>query len=131
RGADARAAGAGTAYAARNFDCTCLASVCIAILARAAAYARGQVFEEFAMSRKLVAVGLLAAGFAVGAGTVFVKSDSSGPSLAEPAHAAAAATERGGSPTLLPDFTSIVERNGPAVVNISVLGEAQGPQLAP
>lgn len=83
------------------------------------------------MSRKLLAVGLLAAGFAAGAVTAFVASDPFGPLLPEPAHAASAPTQRGGSPTLLPDFTSIVERNGPAVVNISVVGEAQGEQLAP
>ena len=90
------------------------------------------------MPRKLIAVGLLAAGFAAGAGTALVNSDPFGMFMPEPAHAAAASaaapTQRGGAPTLLPDFTSIVERNGPAVVNISVVQEtAQGaePQLAP
>jgi serine protease Do len=89
------------------------------------------------MTRKLIAVGLLAAGFVAGAGTAVLRSDPFGWLVAEPAHAAAAPAptlaQRGGSPALLPDFTSIVERNGPAVVNISVLQDAaaQGPQLAP
>jgi serine protease Do len=84
------------------------------------------------MMRKLIAVGLIAAGFAAGAGTVMLRSGPFASWLPEPTHASAAPAQRGGSPTLLPDFTSIVERNGPAVVNISVVQEAaQGAQLSP
>jgi serine protease Do len=84
------------------------------------------------MTRKLVAVGLVAAGFAAGAGTAVFQSDPLGWFEPKEAHAAAAPTQRGGAPALLPDFTSIVERNGPAVVNISVVGETpEGPQIAP
>jgi serine protease Do len=84
------------------------------------------------MTRKLIAVGLATAVFAAGAGTAVFHSDPLGWFQPQEAHAAAAPPKRGGSPALLPDFTSIVERNGPAVVNISVVGETpEGPQLAP
>jgi serine protease Do len=87
--------------------------------------------EEFVMNRKLLAVGLITAGFVAGAGTAVLHSDVLGWLRVTPAHAAAP-TQRGGSPALLPDFTAIVERNGPAVVNISVVGETpEGPQLEP
>ncbi len=84
------------------------------------------------MNRKLLAAGLLATGFVAGAGTAVLAWNPLGLLLPEPAHAATAPPSSGASPRLLPDFTSIVKRNGAAVVNISVVGEAQqGAQLQP
>ncbi|MCC6533814.1 MAG: DegQ family serine endoprotease [Burkholderiales bacterium] len=87
------------------------------------------------MTRSWIAAGLLAAGFVAGAGIAVLQPDFLGE-ISRPAHAAAASGPQSGvSPTLLPDFTSIVERNGPAVVNISVVQETQPaadlPQLQP
>jgi serine protease Do len=84
------------------------------------------------MSRKLIAASLLAAGFTTGAATVAFQSFVSWPSAA---HATAPASAPR-STIALPDFTSIVEHYGPAVVNISVTREAAepsaaGPQLQP
>jgi serine protease Do len=93
---------------------------------------RSRPFKEFAMTRKLIAVGLATAVFVAGAGTAVFHADPLGWFQPKEAHAAPAPVKRGGSPALLPDFTSIVERNGPAVVNLSGVGETpQGPQLAP
>ena len=88
------------------------------------------------MTQRVIAVSLVAAGFLAGAGTAVLNPDKADPMIRS-AHAAQAAspTQRSASPTLLPDFTSIVERNGPAVVNISVVQEmtatADAPQLQP
>ena len=94
------------------------------------------------MKKRYVAVSLIAAGFVAGAGTAVLRPDGF-TELMRPAHAAqtaaatqtAAASERSAPPTLLPDFTSIVDRNGPAVVNISVVQEttptADMPQMQP
>jgi len=86
------------------------------------------------MTRKLIAASLLAAGFVAGTATTTLQS---GIHFTNPAHAnvpvAQAAAQ---APVRLPDFTSIVEANAPAVVNISVVQEtraaaAQAPQRAP
>jgi len=85
------------------------------------------------MTRKLIAASLLAAGFVAGTATTL----QSGVHFTSPAHANVPVAQSGGQvPVRLPDFTSIVERNAPAVVNISVVQDtrsaaAQTPQLAP
>lgn len=91
------------------------------------------------MSGKVLVTSLVAAGFVAGAGTAVIGYDAFRIIAPEPAHAATAqrpAEPRGAvSPTLLPDFSSIVEANGAAVVNISVVQDAkeggQAPQLGP
>lgn len=84
------------------------------------------------MKKNTLAAGLAALFFGAGAVTVELAPTLSG-ALLKPAHAATAPTTV--SPTLLPDFTSIVDRNGPAVVNISVVQQAtrtaDQPQLQP
>lgn len=87
------------------------------------------------MTTRLIAAGLLSAGIVVGAATA-VWSPTIVGTVLRPAHAAqATTTQPGSSPVNLPDFTSIVERNGPAVVNISVVQQAtqtaDAPQLQP
>ncbi len=77
------------------------------------------------MTRRIVAAGLVAVAFAAGAGTALLRPQFFATEMLPPAHAAQAA-ERSVPPTMLPDFTGIVERNGPAVVNISVVQEATG-----
>jgi len=87
------------------------------------------------MTRKAITASLLAAGFIAGATTTALPPLSlwTGTAHANTAVNSAAARP---APAALPDFSSIVERNGPAVVNISVVREAsnQGaamPQLSP
>ncbi len=76
------------------------------------------------MKKNLLAAGLAALGFVAGAATTQLDS-SIKPAWMATAHAAIPApSARPVSPTLLPDFSSIVERNGPAVVNISVVQQA-------
>jgi serine protease Do len=87
------------------------------------------------MKKNLLAAGLAALGFVAGAATTQLDSSIS-PAWMATAHAAIPAPPaRLVSPTLLPDFSSIVERNGPAVVNISVVQQAtrtsDQPQLQP
>jgi len=88
------------------------------------------------MKKRLVAVSLLGAGFLFGAGTATLRPDIP-TTLVGPAHAAqtGASADRSLAPTLLPDFTSIVDRNGPAVVNISVVQDtvatSDAPQMQP
>ena len=85
------------------------------------------------MTRKVITASLLAAGFIAGAATTALHPISEWGNVAHANTPATTATTR--SPVTLPDFTSIVERNGPAVVNISVTREAAGqaamPQLQP
>jgi len=88
-------------------------------------------FKEPMMMRKNTMAAVLGAlFFAAGAATVELAPTLSG---LKPVHAAPAPASA--SPTLLPDFTSIVDRNGPAVVNISVVQQAtrtaDQPQLQP
>src|SRR5262245_60175660 len=85
------------------------------------------------MTRKAITASLLAAGFIAGAATTALPPMSQWTNAA---HANTAINAAAARPTALPDFSSIVERNGPAVVNISVTREAsnQGaamPQLQP
>lgn len=84
------------------------------------------------MNKPTVAPALAALGFVLGAATTQLAPLLQG-SFFSPAHAASATGSV--SPTLLPDFTSIVDRNGPAVVNISVVQQAtrtaEQPQLQP
>ena len=87
------------------------------------------------MTTRLIAAGLLSAGIVVGAATA-VWSPTIVGTVLRPAHAAQATTTQPASSSVnLPDFTSIVERNGPAVVNISVVQHAtqtaDAPQLQP
>lgn len=87
------------------------------------------------MKKNLLAAGLAALGFVAGAATIQLVPDT-GPAWVSAAHAAPSAPPvRTASPALLPDFSSIVERNGPAVVNISVVQQAtrtaDQPQLQP
>jgi len=89
-------------------------------------------FEESMMRKATIAAGLAAFLFVSGAAMVTL-SPMLGADLLKPAHAALPPTTI--SPTLLPDFSSIVERNGSAVVNISVVQQAtrtaDQPQLQP
>ena len=86
------------------------------------------------MTGKAIAASLLAAGFIAGAATTAYQPLSEWTGTA---HANTAVNTAGARPATvpLPDFTSIVERNGPAVVNISVTREAAAqaavPQLQP
>ena len=86
------------------------------------------------MTRRAIAASLLAAGFIAGAATTAFQPISQ---WIHTAHANPAVSSAAARPAAaLPDFTSIVERNGPAVVNISVTREASGqaaavPQLQP
>jgi serine protease Do len=88
------------------------------------------------MTRKFIVGSLIAAGFF--AGIAATQLTHPWPWVA-PAHAntPAPATQPVGAQLLLPDITSIVERNGPAVVNISVVQDASrhaagsAPQLQP
>lgn len=87
------------------------------------------------MKQKLIVASLIAAGFL--AGTVTPPGNLA-TSLTAPAHATVVnAAQAVAGATVLPDFTSIVERNGRAVVNISVVqdvGQQAGgaaPQLQP
>jgi serine protease Do len=86
------------------------------------------------MTRRVIAASLLAAGFVAGAASTAFQ----GAGLwTHTAHAVApSSSAQSRNPAALPDFTSIVERNGAAVVNISVTREAAGraaaaPQLSP
>ena len=83
------------------------------------------------MTRKAITASLLAAGFIAGAATTQLQPIAQWTTTA---HANAAVNAAAARPALLPDFSSIVERNGPAVVNISVTreaGQAVMPQLQP
>jgi serine protease Do len=84
------------------------------------------------MTRKAIAASLLAAGFITGAATTALQPISQWTNTA---HANAAINTNAARPGALPDFSGIVERNGPAVVNISVTREVSGqpnmPQLQP
>ena len=86
------------------------------------------------MTKRVIAASLVAAGFVAGAGTAVLRPEFI-DDVFRSAHATPAepSAQRSVSPTLLPDFSSIVERNGPAVVNISVVQEmtaaAEVPQL--
>ena len=86
------------------------------------------------MTRKAITASLLAAGFIAGAATTAYSPISQWTSTAHANTAVNALAARPAVP--LPDFTSIVERNGPAVVNISVTRDASDesvamPQLQP
>ena len=89
------------------------------------------------MTRKVITASLVAAGFIAGAATTAVQPLSQWTSWTNTAQANTAVNTAAPRPgVVLPDFTSIVERNGPAVVNISVTREASGqaaavPQLQP
>jgi serine protease Do len=123
---------------ARNFGVRLPAIVSIAplMLNNTALWRQGRLrhcHEESNMKSNAVAAGLVAFGFMAGAAMIHFTPEMDG-SMMRSAHAAVAATNPT-SPVLLPDFTSIVERNGPAVVNISVVQQAtrtaDQPQLQP
>jgi serine protease Do len=75
--------------------------------------------DSLVSSPTRLAVALLAAGAIGGAGVSAVEF---GHAHAQPAPAALAAAP--GAAVALPDFSTITRRNGPAVVNISVVGTA-------
>jgi serine protease Do len=78
---------------------------------------------------------LAAAGIIAGAGAFAFHASLPIATNANAAVGAAVAPAAAPRPSALPDFAAIVERNGPAVVNISVTQEApkvaQGPRAAP
>ena len=76
--------------------------------------------------RSLIAAGLIAA---LGAGAFAAGHWM--PQLAAAATAPTAATAAPGAAVLLPDFTGIVDRNGPAVVNISVTQDVKTSAAVP
>jgi serine protease Do len=85
------------------------------------------------MKRNLITASLIVAGFV--AGGALTSLEQSAPTLGL-AHANMPVTQAVQTPVLLPDFTGIVERNGAAVVNISVTHETTAqsggaPQLQP
>lgn len=85
------------------------------------------------MKKNLLAAGLAALGFVAGTATTQFVADGSAPWVGR-AHAVPVPA-RSAAPTALPDFSSIVERNGPAVVNISVVQQStptsDQPQVQP
>jgi serine protease Do len=86
------------------------------------------------MKKNTFAAGLAALGFVAGAAVTVPPVDHRAPAWMGAAHAAPAPA-RAAAPTALPDFSSIVERNGAAVVNISVVQQttraSDQPQLQP
>lgn len=95
-----------------------------------------QIMKKKMLVRSLIAAGVIAAG--LGGYAKYEPSFFSPAAAASAATTAAAASAQHGMTVALPDFSGIVEQNGPAVVNISVTGkveksaDAQGmPQLDP
>jgi len=94
---------------------------------------RGCMMKPFVPVRSLIAAGVISV-FGTGA---FLAGHSF-PQVAAAASTPAAMASASPASALLPDFTDIVERNGPAVVNISVTHDVkaeaampQGPGLGP
>jgi len=86
-----------------------------------------QILKQKMLVRSLIAAGVIAAGlggFAKYDPTVFQQAAAAGAP-------AATTSPRPATVAALPDFTGIVEQNGPAVVNISVTNEAENVADAP
>ncbi len=76
--------------------------------------------KQIALTSSRLALALIAAGVIGGAGVTVAQNI--GMARASTPVEAAAATATSGMAMALPDFSSITERSGPAVVNISVIG---------